>query len=108
VGVAQLGAGLGLAPEARHHGGVGDVVRVEHLERHLAARRHLAPLEHGAEAPLADLAADDVAVVERAADELVERRALDERGRHRGGRRRRAAAAGVGGFGRGLLRGGPV
>ena len=37
VRVAQLRAGLGLAPEAGHHGGVRDVVRVQELERHLAA-----------------------------------------------------------------------
>ena len=40
-GLRQLRAGLGLAPEAGHHGGVRDVVRVQQLQRHLAPGGHL-------------------------------------------------------------------
>ena len=82
VRVAQLRAGLGLAPEARDDRLVRDVVRVEDLQRHLAAGGDLLAPEHGPEAALADLVLDEVAVVQGAADQVLERlrRAADGAG----------------------------
>ena len=50
-----------------------DVVGVQDLERHLAAGRDLLAAEHRAEPALADLVLDEVAVVERAPDQVLER-----------------------------------
>ena len=73
-----------------------DVVRVEDLERHLAPGGDLLAAEDGAEAPLADLVLDEVAVVERAADQVLQRLrrgAQADRRRRDGGRARASAGA---------------